>query len=260
MCPSPPEMPLREELVQWLLVLGDDRLVLGHRLSEWCGHAPILEEDIALANIGLDCIGHASALLGLAGKEEGKGRSEDDLAYLREAIDFRNHQICELPKGDFAFTIVRQFLVDSYAALLYEVLKSSTNAELAAVAAKVHKEVTYHLRHSSQWFLRLGDGTEESHRRTQQSLDALWMYTGELFGDTHGDVALNAAKVSPLPSSLRATWKAKVSDLIRLATLSLPSDEQYMASGSRSGRHTEHLGHLLAEMQILPRSFPGASW
>src|SRR5215471_19197461 len=168
-------------LFPYLLRLADDRLLLGHRLSEWCGHGPILEEDIALANISLDLIGEATLLLKLAGDVEGQGRSEDALAYFRDAIDYRNALFAELPKGDFAFTIVRQFLFSVFSLLQMETLTKSANADLAGIAAKAVKEARYHVRHSAQWVVTLGDGTEESHARAQRALDELWRYTGELF-------------------------------------------------------------------------------
>ena len=246
-------------LFQYLLRLGDDRLVLGHRLSEWCGHGPILEEDIALANIALDLIGEATLFLKLAGSVEHAGRSEDALAYFRDAIEYRNALIVELPKGDFGFTIVRQFLFSAYSLLQMEALERSKNAELAGIAAKAAKETRYHLRHTAQWVVTLGDGTEESHARAQTAVDELWRYTGEFFlaDDIDRDVA--AAGLGVDPSTLADAWRAQVSDILKRATLTIP-DVRYMQRGGREGRHTEHLGHLLSEMQIVARSHPGASW
>ncbi len=254
------ETATQTALFEYLLRLGDDALVLGHRLLEWCGHGPFLEEDIALANIALDGIGQAHAFLRLAGEVEGTGRSEDDLAFLRDAIAFRNVQLVELPKGDFGFTIARQFFFAAYAYLLYEALQESPYAPLAGIAAKAFKEVRYHLRHCSEWMIRLGDGTEESHRRVQTALDDLWMYTGELFETDTVVQALNEAGIAPEVSSMRPRWKAMVGTVLEQAILTMPDDDQYMATGGRTGRHTEHLGHLLAEMQVLPRSFPDAVW
>ncbi|HZM28350.1 MAG TPA: 1,2-phenylacetyl-CoA epoxidase subunit PaaC [Gemmatimonadales bacterium] len=245
-------------LFEYLLRLGDDRLVLGHRLSEWCGHGPALEEDIALANVALDLIGQASHFLRLAGTVEGRGRDEDALAYLRDAIDYRNVKLVELPNGDFGRTIVRSFLFDAWSALSLEKLVHSSHAELAGIAAKAHKEARYHVRHSGEWVIRLGDGTDESHRRTQNALDDLWPYIGELFASDEVDKA-HANGIAPDPPSLEPAWREVVSDVISRATLTLPLDG-YMHSGARQGRHTEHLGHLLAEMQILARSHPGAKW
>ncbi|HEX7123532.1 MAG TPA: 1,2-phenylacetyl-CoA epoxidase subunit PaaC [Gemmatimonadaceae bacterium] len=247
------------DLTEYLLRLGDDRLILGHRLSEWCGHAPILEEDIALANIALDLLGQANLLLELAGREEGQGRDQDALAYFREAIDFRNALMMELPRGDFAFTIVRQFLASVHAVLLMERLQHSSHPDLAGIAAKAFKEARYHARHSADWVLKLGDGTEESHRRAQHALDDLWRFTGELFDTDPLEQRLVAAGVAVDASTLREPWRAEVSRVVEEATLRLP-DDGFMQRGGRTGRHTEHLGHLLAEMQIVARSFPGAQW
>jgi ring-1,2-phenylacetyl-CoA epoxidase subunit PaaC len=249
----------RSSLFEYLLRLGDDRLVLGHRLSEWCGHAPILEEDIALANIALDLIGEATLFLKLAAKTEGKGRDEDKLAYLREAIDYRNVLLVEFPPGDFAYTMVRQFLFSAAAVYQLEGLTRTTNTELAGIAAKALKETRYHVRHAGQWLIKLGDGTEESHRRAQEALDALWRFTGEMFLGDDVDRKLVQAGILPDLRSTEATWLAEVGDVINRATLTVPT-APYMHRGGRIGQHTEHLGHMLAEMQILQRSFPGAKW
>ncbi len=246
------------DLFEYLLRLGDDRLVLGHRLSEWCGHGPVLEEDIALANVALDLIGQATNFLRLAGRIEGKGRDEDALAYFRDAIDYRNVKLVELPNGDYGRTIVRQFLFDAWSVLLLEGLQRAANSELAGIAAKAHKEARYHVRHSGEWVLRLGDGTEESHRRAQTALDELWPYTGELLAADEIDRAV-AATIAPAPAPLEPAWRELVSDVVRRATLTLPANG-FMHSGGRHGKHTEHLGHLLDEMQILARSHPGAKW
>ena len=252
---------LRQPLFQFLLRLGDDRLVLGHRLSEWCGHAPILEEDIALANIALDLIGQASLLLRLAGEVEGAARDEDALAYFREAIDFRNALIFELPNGDFAFTIVRQFLVAAHALPVLEGIARGSHRELAGIAAKALKETRYHLRHAAEWVLKLGDGTAESHERAQRALDELWRYTGELWMADDVDAAMVRTGIAPDLALLEPGWRAQVEDVVRRATLRMPAaDGVYMQRGGRVGRHTEHLGHMLTEMQILPRSYPGATW
>jgi ring-1,2-phenylacetyl-CoA epoxidase subunit PaaC len=246
-------------LPTFLLRLADDRLILGHRLSEWCGHGPILEEDIAMANIALDLIGQANLLLDLAGREEGKGRSADALAYFREAVEFRNALIMELPRGDFAFTVMRQFVVSVHSAMLLEHLQRSTHAELAGIAAKAFKEARYHARHSADWVLKLGDGTDESHRRSQDALDELWRYTGELFDVPDDERPLIDAGIAVDVSTLRDAWREQVGMIIGAATLEVPADV-FMQRGGRTGRHTEHLGHLLAEMQIVARSFPGAEW
>jgi len=249
---------VEDALFQYLLRLGDDRLVLGHRLSEWCGHGPVLEEDIALGNVALDLIGQASHFLRLAGQVAGKGRDEDALAYFRDAIDFRNLKLVELPNGDFGRTIVRQFLFDAWSVLLLDGLQRAGHAELAGIAAKAHKEARYHIRHSGEWVLRLGDGTEESHRRVQTALDDLWPYTGELFATDEVDRLL-AGTIASDSAALEPTWREVVSDVVGRATLTLPGGG-YMHTGGRQGRHTEHLGHLLDEMQILARSHPGAKW
>lgn len=249
----------KADLFEYLLRLGDDRLVLGHRLSEWCGHGPILEEDIALANIALDLIGQATLYLRLAAETEGKGRSEDALAYFREAVEFRNIQMVELPKGDFAFTIVRQFFFDAYSYHLLEQLQKSSHLELAGIAAKGYKEVRYHLRHSSEWVQRLGDGTEESRARAQKAVDDLWRFTGEMFMSDEIDQRMQASGVGADLGPIRRKWDAIVSDVFGRATLSTPA-ESYMLSGGRKGRHTEFLGHMLSEMQIVARSHPGVEW
>lgn len=249
-------------LFEYLLRLGDDRLILGHRLSEWCGHGPILEEDIALTNLALDLIGQANLLLGLAGEAEGKGRDADALAYLRDAQEFRNHPMVELPRGDFAFTMVRQLLFDSFAHHLLEGLRRSTHRPLAGVAAKAGKEARYHLRHSSEWVIRLGDGTEESHERAQRAVGELWRWTGTLFLPDEVEAAAAGAGLAPALEPLAAPWLATVSEVLRRATLELPapSPPPPQGRGYRRGDHTEHLGHLLAEMQVLARTHAGAAW
>ena len=246
-------------LFEYLLRLGDDRLVLGHRLSEWCGHGPILEEDIALANLALDLVGHATMLLRLAGKVEGQGRDEDALAYWRDEHQFRNLQICELPRGDFGFTMVRQYLFSSWSQRQLEALTRSGHAELAGIATKALKETRYHVRHSGEWVLRLGDGTAESHARAQAALDELWPWTGEFSYQDEVDRALKAEGIAPDLEPLRGPWEAEARELLTRAALRVPEGPMRM-TGGRFGRHTEHLGHLLAEMQIVARSHPGAKW
>jgi ring-1,2-phenylacetyl-CoA epoxidase subunit PaaC len=246
-------------LFEYLLRLGDDRLVLGHRLSEWCGHGPYLEEDIALANIALDLIGQANLLLKRAGEAEGAERDQDALAFLRDSIEYRNALMCELPRGDFAFTTVRQFLFSVYSLHLWEALASSKDADLAGIAAKATKEVRYHVRHSTEWMLRLGDGTDESHTRAQTALDDLWRFTGELFETDDIEKALVAEGVATDSAKLMAPWRGMVDDVIKRATLTTPAGA-FQQTGGRRGRHTEHLGYLLAEMQVVPRAHPGAKW
>ncbi|CAN5543055.1 phenylacetate-CoA oxygenase subunit PaaC [soil metagenome] len=258
--PVPSEAP--NALFEFLLRLGDDRLVLGHRLSEWCGHGPILEEDIAISNVALDLLGQATMFLRLAGEVEGKSRDEDALAYFREVVEFRNALLVELPKGDFAFTIARQFLFDVYAVVLLDALSRSTNSDVAAIATKSLKEAKYHVRHSGEWMLKLGDGTDESHRRVQKAVDDLWRFTPELFAADDVDRAMLASGVAPDLDALQAQWESLVRDVIDRATLTLPHDVARAANarGGRTGAHTEHLGHMLAEMQIIARSHPGAKW
>ena len=250
---------MTQDLFEYLVRLGDDRLVLGHRLSEWCGHAPILEEDIALANIALDLVGQANLLLTLAADTEGKNREADALAYLRDAIDYRNVLLVELPIGDFAVTIARQFLFSTYAMLLSEGLRQSANTDLAGIAAKAHKESKYHVRHSGEWMLKLGDGTDESHRRLQTAVDDLWRYTGELFLTDDLEQRLVQARVGVDSSRLDRPWTEHVQEVLLRAGITTP-DVKWMQRGGREGRHTEHLGHMLAEMQVLQRQHPGASW
>ena len=249
-------------LFELLQRLGDDRLILGHRVSEWCGHGPILEEDIALANIALDLIGQSTMLLHLAGQVEGKGRDEDALAYFREAVEFRNCQLVELPNGDFAFTIARQFLFDVYSVVLLDSLTHSAHADVAAIAVKALKEAKYHVRHSGDWMLKLGDGTDESHRRVQRALDELWRFTPELFAPDDIDRALLVARIGPDLDALHTQWEALVLEVLDRATLTVPHalPRRANARSARQGFHTEHLGHLLAEMQSVARSHPGAGW
>ena len=250
---------MNDNLFQYLLRLGDDRLVLGHRLSEWCGHGPILEEDIALANIALDLIGQATLLLKLAGETEGKGRSEDDLAYFRDAIDYRNVHLVELPKDDYAFTIVRQFFFDVFNYHVVEQLQSSSNHTLAGIASKGFKESRYHVRHSSEWVIRFGDGTEESHDRAQKAVNELWRFTGEMFEADDVDRAMKDEGIGADLDAIKPKWESVVKDVLSRATLTVPGDPPAM-TGGRRGRHTESLGKMLSEMQIVARSHPGAQW
>lgn len=233
--------------------------MLGHRLSEWCGHGPILEEDIALTNIALDLVGQANLLLQRAGAVESKERDADALAYLRDAREYRNALIVELPKGDFGFTVVRQFLFSAYALQQWEALASCADSDLAGIAAKALKETRYHVRHSAEWMVRLGDGTDESHGRAQDALDELWRYTGELFMTDDLEQGLVPDKLAVDSSSLAGAWIRDVTEVVSRATLRLPADA-YMQRGGRTGIHTEHLGVMLAEMQVLPRTHPGAKW
>ena len=252
-------MTLEQAKFEYLLRLGDSSLIIGHRLSEWCGHGPILEEDIALINIALDFVGNATSLLTYAAQVEGKGRTEDDLAYLRNERDYRNLLLTEQPNGDYASTIARQFLYDVYTYFLYEELKKSTDETIAALATKSHKEITYHLRHTTEWMYRLGDGTEESHQRLQNALNELWMFTSDLFDMNEVDAVLIKAGVAPDLNVIKEAWEKRVKEVIAEATLQIPSGN-IKQKGSREGRHSEHLGYLLAEMQYIPRSYPGTKW
>ena len=246
-------------LFEYILRLGDNCLVLGHRVSEWCGHGPILEEDLALANVALDLIGQAKLWLTLAGEVEGSGRDADKLAYLRDAREFRNLLLVEQKNGDFAFTMMRQFLFDAWHYLLVCELHRSTDSRVAEIADKAVKEVAYHLERSGNWVVRLGDGTEESHRRTQEAINILWPYTGELFEMDQVDDAMLRPGISGDLAAMRQPWLDHVGATVKEATLELPKPGWAQRGGKR-GIHSEHLGHMLAEMQFLQRAYPGASW
>ncbi|WP_316193918.1 1,2-phenylacetyl-CoA epoxidase subunit PaaC [Bradyrhizobium sp. SZCCHNRI1029] len=246
-------------LVLYTLRRADDALILGHRLSEWCGHAPVLEEDMALSNMALDLIGQARELYGYAAKVEGHDNDEDKLAYLRDVRQYRNLLLVERPNGDFAQTMVRQLFYAAFADLYWRGMMDSTDATLAAIAAKSEKECAYHLRHASEWVIRLGDGTDESHARAQAAIDDLWAYTGEMFSVDESERGLIDAGIAIDPTQLLPEWLSSVSHVAREATLVLPENE-WMQQGGRDGRHSEHLGHLLCELQYMQRSFPGATW
>lgn len=246
-------------LVLYTLRHADNALVLGHRLSEWCGRAPMLEEELALANLGLDLLGQARALYALAGELDGGRLDEDAFACRRDVGGYRNLLLVEQPNGDFAFTMARQLLFAALMHPLWRELTRSRQPTLAAIAAKAEKEMAYHVRHAGEWLVRLGDGTDESHARAQTALDELWMYTGELFEVDASECELIAAGIAVDPTTLRPEWDATVNALLREATLARPADG-WMQTGGRSGRHSEHLGHLLAELQFLQRAYPGASW
>ena len=246
-------------LVLYALRRADDALILGHRLSEWCGHAPALEEDMALANMGLDLLGQARELYSYAAKVEGQGNDEDKFAYLRDIRQYRNLLLLEQPNGDFAHTMVRQFFYAGCADLYWRAMMKSSDATLAAIAAKSEKESAYHLRHSSEWIVRLGDGTEESHLRAQTAIDDLWSFTGEMFHIDESERALIDSGIAVDPVTQRPQWLKTVSDIVSEATLVLPRSD-WMQQGGRSGRHSEHLGHLLSELQSMPRTFPGVTW
>ncbi|HSK28212.1 MAG TPA: 1,2-phenylacetyl-CoA epoxidase subunit PaaC [Jiangellales bacterium] len=252
----PTGLPPRAE---YALRLGDDALVLAQRLGAWVSRAPQLEEDVALANIGLDLLGQARTVLTYACRLEGAGRDEDDLAYLREERDFRNLQIVERPNGDFAVTMARQLAFSTYQLGLYRALCGSTDETLAAVAAKAVKEVAYHVDHATQWVLRLGDGTDESHRRMQAGLAEIWPYVDEMFEADRLTDTLAAEGVAVDPASLRAGWDTAVDAVLTRATLTRP-EPAFRGRGGRRGLHTEAMGYLLAEMQHLHRAHPGATW
>jgi len=246
-------------LLLYLLRRADDALILGHRLSEWTGHAPLLEEELALANIALDLIGQARALYAAAAEQEGAGRDEDAYAYLRDAPQYRNLLLVEQPNGDFARTIARQVIYTAFADPYWRAMTGSADPRLAAIAAKAEKESAYHLRHAAEWLIRLGDGTAESHARAQAAVDALWPYSGEMFATDAGERDLIAHGIAVDPAGLRAPWEATLDRVLAEATLTRPASG-WMQSGGRSGRHSEHLGHLLAVMQHVARTYPGAQW
>ncbi len=248
-----------KDLADLYLRFGDDRLVLGHRVSEWCGHAPVLEEELALGNLALDLLDQATVLLERTGRSEGRGRSADELAFLRDTSAFRNLLLVEQPNGDFAATIVRQYLFDVFDLHLATSLETSSDRDLASFAARAAREAAYHVRHSREWTLRLGDGTDESHRRMQAAIDDLWTFTGELFESDPLVARLVAAQVLLDPQALRAPWHDAVTATFREAGLTEPNEPTFR-SGGRQGVHGECLDRLLSEMQSVARAFPGASW
>ncbi len=246
-------------LFSFVLGLADDALILGHRLSEWSGKAPMLEEDIALSNLALDLIGQARLHYQYAGEIEGHGRSEDDLAYLRDEHGYTNLLLVEQLNGDFAVTMVRQLLYAAFMHPYLQAMQGSRDARLAEIAAKAVKEMAYHMRHASEWVIRLGDGTEESHARAQTALDDLWMYTGEMFHLSDDERALVANGFAADRAAIKPAWNATINRVLREATLERPR-EGWMQTGGRTRQHTEHLGRLLAEMQVLHRAHPGVTW
>ena len=246
-------------LVLYTLRRADDALILGHRLSEWCGHGPMLEEDMALSNMALDLLGQARELYGFAARVEGRGNDEDSFAYLRDVRQYRNVLLVEQPNGDFAQTMVRQLYYSAFADLYWRAMMESTDATLAAIAAKSEKESAYHLRHSAEWIIRLGDGTGESNRRAQAAIDRLWSFSGELFTAEDGERGLIADGIATDAAALRAPWLKSIADVLNEATLNLPATT-WMQQGGRTGRHSEHLGHLLSELQYMQRTFPGLTW
>jgi ring-1,2-phenylacetyl-CoA epoxidase subunit PaaC len=245
--------------LDYVLRIADTSLILGQRLSEWCGHGPVIEEDIALTNVALDLIGQARLLLTHEGRMEGSGRDEDRLAFLRTEPQYLNLTIVELPNGDFARTILRNFLVAAWQRELWQKLATSSDTELAAIAAKSLKETRYHLQHASDWTVRLGDGTDESHARMQRALDYLWPYTAEFFSACSEDKAVEAAAIGPAWSALAPAWDAAVRPVLEVATLTVPARTPFLSRG-KHGQHSEYMGHLLTEMQYLQRTYPGGTW
>ncbi len=248
-----------EHTYKFLLRLGDDSLILGQRLAELCGHGPILEEDIALTNISLDLIGQATNIYTYAAELEGKGSDADALAFLRLEHQYLNVVLVEQPNGNFADTLVRQFFFDVYRKLLFEQLLTSTDKQLAAIAEKSLKETRYHLKHSSEWVIRLGDGTELSKERVQFAILDLWRYTDELFYMDETELHLANAGVIPNLKELKSSWMDQVLLVLNQATLNLPDNQGYFGAG-RQGRHSEHMGFLLAQLQYMQRAYPNMQW
>lgn len=246
--------------VNYLLRLGDNALILSQQLSRWCGKGPALEEDMALTNVALDLLGQTRLWYDYAAELEGAGRDEDALAYLRDAQDFKNCLLLEQPNGNYADTLMRQFYFDTWHYFLIAGLTRSSDARIAAIAEKSLKEITYHLRRSGDLIVRLGDGTAVSHAKTQAAADALWMYSGEVFAYDAVDEAMVADGIAPPAAELRAQWLAHVAEIFTEATLAMPPADAWMQNGGKQGRHSEHLGYILAEMQFLQRAYPGTVW
>jgi len=252
-------MTKNEALFNYILRLGDDSLILGQRLAEWCGHGPILEEDIAITNISLDLIGQATNILNYAALIENKGRDADKIAFLRLEKEYCNVLLVEQLNGDFGDTMMRQFLFDAFRKPLYEMLQFSKDKQLSAIAEKSLKETKYHLKHSSEWIIRLGDGTEESHQRVQNSLTNLWRYSDELFFTDESDTLLSGLGIVPDSTKIKELWKTNVTAVLEQATLQIP-DNNWQFEGGRKGRHSEHMGYLLAELQYIQRAYPNMEW
>lgn len=253
------KMNREQALFEYTLRIADDSLILGHRVSEWCGHGPILEEDIAMTNIALDLVGQATNFLEYAAKVDGKGKTADDLAFLRYDRDYRNALLVEQKNGHFGDTMARQFFFDVFRKLFFEGLTKSTDETLAAIAEKSLKETKYHLKHSSEWVIRLGDGTEESHQKIQESINNLWRFTEELFFSNEVDTMLLESGIAVDLNALYPLWKSQVAHVLTEATLEIPSGT-FQQKGGRTGFHSEHLGYLLAEMQYMQRAYPGMEW
>lgn len=246
-------------LYEYLIRLGDDSLILGHRLSEWCGHGPILEEDIAMTNIALDLVGQTTSIFAYAAEVEGLGRTEDDIAFLRFEREYKNVLLVEQANEDFGVTMMRQFLFDAFRKPLFEQLTKSSDATLAAIAEKSLKETKYHLKHSAEWVIRLGDGTEESHERVQNALNHLWRYTNELFYTNEVDAELREQGIIFSIEEVKAEWLEMVKKVLEQATLTIP-DNGWQHEGGRKGLHSEHLGYILAELQYMQRAYPNMKW
>jgi len=246
-------------LFEYVLRIADDILILGQRLGEWCGHGPILEEDIAMTNIALDLIGQSISLYDFAAELEGTGKNHDQLAYLRYENEYKNILLVEQPNGDFAMTILRQFFFDAFRLPFYEALMQSPVAQLAAVAAKSVKETRYHLKHTSEWVIRMGDGTDESHQRAQAAIDHLWRYTNELFYENEVDQTLQAEGKVPALSAIRTQWLSTVTNVLSEATLQIPTND-WKFDGGREGRHSEHMGYILSDLQYMQRAYPNMEW
>lgn len=252
-------MPYSEDLFEQLIRLADDHLILGHRVSEWCGHAPMLEEDLSLPNIALDLIGQARSLYTYAGEVEGKGRDEDALAYLRLESEYKNLLLVEQPNGDFAHTMLRQFYFAAFMELFWQKVQNSSDAVLSGIAAKAVKEVTYHVRHTSEWIIRLGDGTSESTKRMNSAIAELHRYTDEMFETDAVTERLAAERVVPDLSSLKLEWDRAVSEVFTAATLEVP-EAYWPRKGGRNGQHGEDMGYILADLQYMQRTYPGLTW
>jgi ring-1,2-phenylacetyl-CoA epoxidase subunit PaaC len=250
---------LNNNLYTYTLHLADNNLILGQRMGEWCGHGPVLEQDIALTNIGLDLIGQARMLFQYAAEQKGEEATEDSLAFMRQPGEYLNCQLVEQPNENFGHTIMRQFLFDAFNYYNYQAIKESSDAVLAAIAAKSFKEVSYHLRFSAEWVIRLGDGTEVSRNKMQTALDDLWMYTGELYTPTDMELSLSEEGLAPNFTEIEHRWKKKVKDTLREATL-VVHESGYMQSGGKKGIHTEHLGFILTELQYMQRTYPNLQW
>ncbi|WP_421751295.1 1,2-phenylacetyl-CoA epoxidase subunit PaaC [Croceimicrobium sp.] len=250
---------MKAQLLEYTLRLGDNALILGQRLGEWCGHGPILEQDIALSNIALDQLGQARMLMQYAAEQKGSDYTEDKVAFLRPETEYHNCLLVELENGDWGRTIVRQFLFDTYNYFFYSALLNSTDNRLKEIAHKAIKEITYHAQWSAEWVIRLGDGTEKSHQRVQTSLNDLWEWTGELFSMDAVDEALLAEGIAVNLAEIKVQWDQKVNEILSLATLERPEDG-WMQSGGKQGEHSEYLGYVLAVMQHLPRMYPEATW